>query len=86
MYIINYINEWMIGIKNSDEFKTVVVCINSSQNPVLHMRAHKNWIPYIFSRNNLLYQEMKYSWADRYYVRIPCSFGPDTHLVEQNKV
>ena len=32
----------------------------------------------------LLYHTIKYEWVDRHYVKIPCSWVPNTHFVKHN--
>ena len=54
--ILNYINDWIIGLEYNGKFNNAVAHIISPNNPLLRMRTGKNCITYILFGNNLLYQ------------------------------
>ena len=83
--IINVINDWIIRLGHYGTFNIIVERIKYPYNILLHMHKHQHWVPYLYLRHYFIYQETKFHWADRYYVKNPCSFGPDTLMVEHNK-
>ena len=84
MDIINFIDDWIIGIEHNEAFNTLVEHTKILRSPVFPMLKNKHWVPYLYFENDLIYQEMKFNWADRYGVKSPCGFGPYTHLLEHN--
>ena len=84
MDIINVINDYLIGIEHYETLNTTVECIKLPRSTLPRMHIHKRWIPYIYFGNDLIYQETKFNWAERYYIKTPCGFRSDTHLIEHN--
>ena len=69
--IINVVYDWIIGIEHNKKFKTVVSRIKMPCSTVMCMHKHNHWFPYLYFGNDLIYQERKFHWADRYCVKSP---------------
>ena len=82
--IVNVIDDWLIDLEHYKTLNIIVERIKSPHSPVLNIHKHQHWVPYLYFGNHLIYKETNFHWEDRYYVKTPCSFGPDTQLIKHN--
>ena len=82
--IVNVIGDWLTGLENYEILNPIAEHIKFPCSLVLRIHKHQHWVLYLYFRNNLIYQEKKIHWVDRYFVKTTCSFGLYTHLPKHN--